>query len=135
MSQAKAQVNELKRLAKNKFRSLRRFCKLANKNYYDVNLFLTNFVNNPTPERAEAFNNLMKSIEEMDEGRKLNNEITQDQIQQVKAGIDKDYGTVGEFIRQNPGYTKYQLSRFLNGKIKTNRNDLIKKLITKYFKR
>lgn len=132
MSQAKQKVSELKKLAKKKFRSLRRFCKLANKNYYEVNLFLTNFTNNPTEERANVYNDLYRSIEEMDEEEKLDIEVTEDQIQKVKEGIDKEFGTVGEFIRQNPEYTKYQMSRFLNGKVKTNRNELIKQLITKF---
>lgn len=129
-SEAENQVASFKSDIRAKFKSVRRYCEIAGINYYDLNLLFTNYINNPTSQRAAAVKREIERFESGEgDGKSLDNEVTAAMVDKVRAGMIEKYGKAAEFCKSNPDFDKFFVSRLLNYKIKTKKNPLVGRII------
>jgi len=127
MSEAEKIVKDFKIEVKEKCKSLRRYCKLSGENYYDLNLLLTNYVNNPTQSRADAINGIIEKFRMFDNVY-LEGEVSKHHVEKVKSYMEKNNLNATSLIEKHPDFDKFFISRFLNHKVKTKKNPLVDQL-------
>lgn len=128
MSEAEKIVEDFKVEVKKKCKSLRRYCKLSGEGYYDLNLLLTNYVNNPTQDRANAINTVIEKFRAFDVVDKVEGEVSKDDVEKVAEFLEQNYQKVSLFMKEHPQFDKFFISRFLNNKVKTTNNPLVNEL-------
>ena len=121
-------IEQLKKKIKTKFRTVSRFCKIANVDRQEIQKFFQSARNKMTPEKEERIKYYYNLVVENSNGQDQA-DLTVSIRKRIKMAI-RSRGGVNQFVDENPEFNVNSIYQIINGNRKTI-NNTVKQLMTK----